>query len=191
MQTPTHLLIAAAAFAQPGAHRINVAALAGGLVPDAFLMSVWGWSKAAGIAEGDLWRRIYWTDWVQAGQAVSNSFPLFVAILAASLALRFRAAAVFAGAALLHLACDFLLHATDAHQHFWPLSTWRFESPVSYWDPAHFGGAVAMLEAVLGAALIAVLFRRFRKVWVRSVLLLSGLAYLAVPIYFLLSLGGG
>lgn len=189
MQTPTHVLIAAAAFARPGAASVNAAALAGGLVPDAFLIAVWAWSKLAGISEQALWSQVYWTEGVQFGQAVSNSFPLFVAVLAAALALRMRAAAVFAGAALLHLACDFLLHAKDAHQHFWPLSAWRFESPVSYWDPAHYGAYVGVLEATLGAVLIVALYRRFRALWIRTVLVLAGLTYLAVPAYFISTLG--
>lgn len=188
MQTPTHVLFAAAVFARPGATRINAAALAGGFLPDAFLFAVWGWSKMAAISESDLWSKIYWTGPVQFGQAVSNSFPLFAAVLVAALALRMRAAAVFAGAALLHLVCDFLLHARDAHQHFWPLSGWRFESPVSYWDPAHYGAYVGLMEAALGVALIAVLFRRFKRLWIRSTLVIAGLTYLAVPAYFIATL---
>lgn len=190
MQTPTHVLIAAAAFARPGAAKVNAAALAGGFLPDAFLFAVWGASKLSGVPESDLWNRVYWSDGVQLGQAVSNSFPLFAAALGAALALKSRAGAVFAGAALIHLACDFLLHAKDAHQHFWPLTGWRFESPVSYWDPAHYGAYVGALEAVLGLALTAMLFRRFRANWIRVVLALAALTYLAVPAYFVFTLGG-
>lgn len=170
--------------------RINAAALAGGFLPDAFLFAVWGVSKLEGVPEGDLWTRVYWSDGVQLGQAISNSFPLFALVLAGALLLGSRAGAVFAGAALIHLVCDFLLHAKDAHQHFWPFSAWRFESPISYWDPAHFGAIVAMIEASLALALIVVLFRRFQHGWIRAVLILSGLTYLAVPAYFIFSFGG-
>lgn len=190
MQTPTHILIAAAAFARPGAARVNVAALIGGFLPDAFLFAVWGWSKTAGIPEADLWERVYWTEPVQTGQAISHSFPLFGAMLAAALFLRSRVAAVFSGAVLLHCLCDFLLHAQDAHQQFWPLSNWRFESPVSYWDPAHFGVYVSLIEAVVGVALIALLFGRFKRAWIRTILVLAGLTYLAVPAYFISTFGG-
>jgi hypothetical protein len=190
LQTPTHVLIAASAFARPGAAKINAAALAGGFAPDAFLFAVWGWSKFAGVSEADLWGRLYWSGGVQLGQAVSNSFPLFAAILAAALVFRMRVAAVFAASALIHLVCDFLLHAKDAHQHFWPLSAWRFESPVSYWDPGHYGVYVGALEAALGLTLTAILFRRFRAKWIRAVLALAALTYLAVPAYFFMTLGG-
>lgn len=188
MQTPTHVLIAAALFARPGNQGINAAALAGGFAPDAFLFAVWGWSKIAGVSESDLWSRLYWTEGVQLGQAISNSFPLFGAVLIVALALKLRRATVFASAALIHLVCDFLLHAKDAHQHFWPLSRWRFESPVSYWDPDHYGIYVGALEGGLAIALIAVLYRRFRAVWIRIVLIFAGLTYVAVPAYFLSTL---
>ena len=38
-------------------------------------------------------------------------------------------------AALVHLTLDFPLHNDDARAHFWPLTNWKFTSPVSYWDP--------------------------------------------------------
>ncbi len=170
--------------------RINAAALAGGFLPDAFLFAVWGVSRLAGVPESDLWTRVYWSDGVQFGQAISNSFPLFALVLAGALTLGSRAAAVFAGAALIHLVCDFLLHAKDAHQHFWPFSDWRFESPISYWDPAHFGAVVAAIEAALALALIAALFRRFQRRWIRTALLVSGLIYFAAPAYFIVAFGG-
>ena len=99
--------------------------------------------------------------------------------------------ALLALAALVHLAGDLPLHADDAHRHFWPLTDWRFHSPVSYWDPAHYGGAFSIIEAVLGVALCVVLWRRFRAAWVRALLALAALTYVAVPLYFTLALGGG
>lgn len=68
---------------------------------------------------------------------------------------------VFALSGLLHLAGDLPLHAEDAHRHLWPLSDWRFISPVSYWDPAHYGRIAAPIEALFAAGLIVLLWRRF------------------------------
>jgi len=42
---------------------------------------------------------------------------------------------------------DLPLHREDAHGHFYPLSNWHFESPISYWDPAHHELWVGGLEA--------------------------------------------
>lgn len=188
MQTPTHLLIAAAAFCRPGRTRGNLAALSGGLAPDAFLIGLWGWSKLNGVPERSLWNEVYWSAPVQLGQAISNSFPLFALVLALAVFLRSRVAAVFAGAGLLHLATDFPVHGSDAHIHFWPFSDWRFQSPISYWEPDRYGFIVGGLEYLLAIVLIAVLWRRFRAQWVRGVLVLSATAYLIVPAYFLLML---
>ena len=98
---------------------------------------------------------------------------------------------LFALAALLHLAGDVPVHADDAHRHFWPLTDWRFHSPVSYWNPSQGGDWFAFVEAALGVACAIVLWRRFRVVWVRALLGLAIAAYIAVPLYFTLVLGGG
>jgi len=44
------------------------------------------------------------------------------------------------------------VHHDDGHRHFFPLSDWRFESPVSYWDPAHYGHIFLWIELLLVAA---------------------------------------
>lgn len=52
-----------------------------------------------------------------------------------------------------HLACDLPLHAGAPHRHFWPLSDWRFASPVSSWHPNHVGQLIQALELALAVAL--------------------------------------
>ncbi len=189
MQTPTHLLIAAATFCRPGRARRNVAALAGGFAPDAFLIGLWGWSKLNGVPERSLWNEVYWSAPVQLGQAVSNSFPLFALMLALAGLLRSRVATIFAGAGLLHLATDFPVHGSDAHVHFWPISDWRFSSPISYWEPDRYGVIVGGLEGLLAIGLIILLWRRFSASWVRAALIIALAAYIVAPAYFILTLG--
>lgn len=58
-----------------------------------------------------------------------------------------------AGAAL-HVVFDVFTHAGDGPMFLYPLSTFRFDSPVSYWDPAHYGGVFTVLEYSLDALLI-------------------------------------
>ena len=98
--------------------------------------------------------------------------------------------ALFALAALVHLAGDLPLHADDAHRHFWPLTDWRFHSPVSYWDRAHHGGVFSVIEAALGVVLCVMLWSRFHAAWVRALLVLAATVYVGVPLYFTLALGG-
>jgi len=109
--------------------------------------------------------------------APSHSVPLWLAALALAAALRARAAAAFAAGGLLHQAFDFPLHADDPHRHLWPLSDWRFESPVSYWDPARYGAWVQPLELALGLLLVAVLWRRWPGRWARAALAFALLLY--------------
>ena len=71
----------------------------------------------------------------------------------------------FAGDAgpLLHLGLDLPLHHNDGRAHFQPFTDWVFESPLSYWDPAHYGWLVGPVEAAVCAALAWALWRRFRS----------------------------
>lgn len=54
-----------------------------------------------------------------------------------------------------HVLADALTHGGDARPLFWPLSGWRFDSPVSYWDRGRYGGMFSLVEhmAVLAVAL--------------------------------------
>ena len=72
---------------------------------------------------------------------------------------------------------DFFLHADDARTHLQPFTDWRFYSPVSYWDPAYFGRTAMAVEAMAGAALVALLWRRFNGWRVRSTLALTAAVY--------------
>lgn len=189
--------------------------LTGAFVPDLGVYGLFAWSKLAGVPESEVWRTIYFAEPMQTVQAVCNSVPLYAALLLIALAWGQRApAAPFAGdgtlmaggwwnavgplhplalfalAALVHLTGDLPLHADDAHRHFWPLTDWRFHSPVSYWDRDHHGGVASLLEAALGVFVSVVLWRRFRTGWVRGVLALAVASYVAVPLYFTLVLGG-
>ena len=63
---------------------------------------------------------------------------------------------------LIHCGFDFFLHNDDAHHHFFPLSDFAFESPVSYWDAAHYGNIVAPIEVCATLAVSVYLFRRLQ-----------------------------
>ena len=75
----------------------------------------------------------------------------------------------FAGAALLHIALDFPLHHDDGRPHFWPLTSWVFQSPFSYWDRRQGASMIAPLEGVICAALLVVIWRRYTS-WVQRAL---------------------
>lgn len=66
---------------------------------------------------------------------------------------------------LLHIFADLPLHNDNAHQHFFPLLEWRFESPVSYWDPAHYGIWASLFE--IFAVTAASIFLCWRHIQLR------------------------
>ncbi len=99
---------------------------------------------------------------------------------------------LFSLAALIHIGADLPVHVDDGHAHFWPFSEWRYQSIISYWDPAHFGRLFGMLEALLGLILCALLWKRFKRkpddAVIKGVLLFFASLYVLVPVFFFMSL---
>ena len=159
-----------AAFGRPGAPRVTMAALAGGLLPDLSLYLMAGWQlTVVGTPPRVVFGELYHSSAWQAVFAVDNSVPLWGAVLALGLWSRRAWVVALAGAALLHLAFDLALHADDARRHFWPLTDWVFASPLSYWDRRHHGGLVGPLEIAATLALGAWLLARHRSAAARAV----------------------
>ncbi len=183
MNTIAHMVIASAAFAQRDAPQRNTVILAGALAPDASMFVFFAWSRLQGWSGEETWNVQYWTEPWQTLGAISNSFVLFGLLLALALWRNWPLLFVFGAAALLHLVLDFPLHADDAHRHFWPLTDWRFFSPVSYWDPAYRGWLGVTVETAFALGASAVLWFRFpRPRWrlvFAALALLQGLAFAA------------
>ena len=99
-------------------------------------------------------------------------------------------AVAFCGAALLHLLLDLPLHHDDGRAHFWPVSNWIFSSPVSYWDPNHYGRIVGVVEIILSLALCGLLWRRFTGRAMRVLIATLALAEAAPAIIFSIMFAG-
>ncbi|MGB5952743.1 MAG: hypothetical protein WBG57_09575 [Ornithinimicrobium sp.] len=73
----------------------------------------------------------------------------------------------FAAGCLVHVAMDIPVHHDDGPLVFFPLSwTYRFASPVSYWDPAHYGNIMGPIDVgitVVGSAILLGAFLRKRR----------------------------
>jgi len=115
----------------------------------------------------EIWREVYWTEPWQTLGAISNSVPLAVLLLLVAFWRKWTILSVFSSALLVHALLDFPVHADDAHRHFWPLTDWRFFSPVSYWDPAHHGGVGSFIDGSIFFISAIVLWLRFPVRWVR------------------------
>lgn len=149
----------------------------GAVVPDATMFVFYAYQKLIrGVPEGTIWNDLYFRPEWQSVFDTFHSWPLIG--VAAWVAYRMGSSAwsLFFGSMALHSVADFLLHNDDAHRHFFPLSDFRFMSPVSYWDPQHFGLIVGPLEALMVIAGSVVLARKYDSRVIRWLLgVLAGL----------------
>jgi len=175
-------------------------ALVGGVLPDASIYFMWAQAKLRGLSEDIIWRDLYYSEGWQRVGAITNSIPLFLTVIVVSWVVGGRLAATDIGkhplataclalgvAAVVHCLTDLPLHADDGHPHFWPLSSWIFNSPVSYWDPRHYGNWWSPLEIGLAVLIVVVLWRRFITRWVRALLVLCLSSYAMVMAYWFLA----
>lgn len=187
MNSPTHALLALAALSKVGAPLRNRAVFAGAVIPD---LAIYLWAPWQIFVKGEdsrqIWDVLYFQPPMQTAIAVFNSIPIYGALAVLGYFQRGtmwgKAVLFFALAALIHMATDLPVHGHDAYRHFWPLSDFRFYSPISYWEVDHHARWVSIVEAMIGFGSIAVLWRRFPKLWVRFVLGVLGLLYLALMV---------
>ncbi|MBL8791414.1 MAG: hypothetical protein JNM45_13045 [Rhizobiales bacterium] len=196
MHTQTHIIMGAALGGRSS--RNAWAGAAGGLLPDIPMLLAVAGLKIMAVPDPIIFGIIYWQEWLQVANAVGHDFFLWGGLAVLALWRRERLAAtagdidrwsmalVLALSGFLHTLVDFFCHREDAHMSFWPLSRWKFMSPVSYWDPAHYGHIISTAEALLGLVLAMLLFQRFPNHWTRILLAFAMLLYAAVPAYFIL-----
>lgn len=184
MNTPAHVIFAAAAFARPGDRRRTGAAVAGGLAPDLSLYLMVAVSLyLLGLDPGYVFGTLYFSEPWQQVFRIDNSFLVWGAGFGLAWWCGARNGMIFGASGLMHLALDFPLHHDDGRPHFWPLTDWVFESPISYWDSAHHAGLIGPLEMGLSALLCGVLMWRFKSL--RSRLAIAGLAGLQLAPLFI------
>lgn len=191
MNTPAHLIFGAALFARPDAWKINAAALVGAFLPDFSLYLMIFWNRFINqISFEIIFRDLYFSDFWQTIFAIDNSFFIWGIALAIALVLRSAIGIAFAGAGFLHISLDFPLHHDDGRAHFWPVSDWVFESPVSYWDPAAYGNIVSVIEITICAVLLLILWRRFSGKLARTMITLTATAQILPAVIFGLMFSG-
>jgi len=183
MNTPAHLILSAVIFARPYERSRTLAALAGALTPDLSLYLMGGVALfIMGLSPNYVFGTLYFSEAWQMVFAVDNSFILWGLALAVCWWRAWTNGMVFAISGLLHLALDFLLHHDDARRQFWPITNWVFQSPLSYWDRAYYGGVIGPIEMALSVLFSVILFWRFSSLRSRSVIV-SGLALQVAPVF--------
>ncbi|MEO1139951.1 MAG: cobalamin biosynthesis protein CobQ [Pseudomonadota bacterium] len=175
MNTPAHVIFATAAFARPYDRRRTLAAITGALAPDLSLYVMASVSLfILGMDPNHVFGTLYFSDAWQQVFKIDNSFFVWAGAFVLAWGMRAKNGMVFAASGLLHLALDFPLHHDDGRPHFWPISDWVFQSPISYWDRAHHAGIVGPVEMALSAFFCLMLALRFTSL--RSRLLIGALA---------------
>jgi hypothetical protein len=196
MNTQSHVIMGAVLMGQ-GVPRKAWAGALGGITPDIPMLLIVIALKLAGTGDRVIFGELYWQNWWQICNAIGHNAWLWSGLTLLGLYMRDRLStsvrgfdgwttvSLFAGSALLHTAIDFLCHREDAHMSFWPVTRWKFMSPVSYYDPQHYGTWFSLFEATLGLMLAFLLFRQFNSRILRASLIVAMALYVAVPTYFI------
>lgn len=187
MISPTHSLLALAVLAKRGETQRNWAVFIGSILPD---LAIYLWapyqSLVNGVSGEQMWRKLYFEAPMQNLIAYFNSIPIYASLAIIGYYARAKTwgklLLFFALAALIHMATDMPVHSDDAYRHFWPLSDWRFYSPLSYWDNRHHAEWIGLIDAAIGLISIIILWRRFPKLWVKIVLGFFFMAYVAIQV---------
>ena len=187
MHSPTHTFLALALLSKGGDKKRNWAVFLGSIIPDA---AIYLWAPyqrlVKGVSGETMWRELYFAEPMQNLIAYFNSIPIYGALAVLGYVMRAKTwgklVLFFALAALIHMATDLPVHNHDAYRHFWPFSDWRFISPFSYYERDYHAGVVSLIEAALALLSIVILWRRFPKRWVKVVLGLFAVLYIALPL---------
>jgi hypothetical protein len=184
MITPSHLVYNLGFFQRYiGNDKMLFLAVAlGAFLPD---LPVWLFGIIGTLAQvpfETLWRDLYFAEPYTSIFQASHSFVVAGSILLIGLVIRLRWLILFSVSCLLHFLFDFLLHSEDAYQHFWPLSSWQFFSPISYWDPNYFGQIVGLIEILLGSIILIFLYKKISRPLYKKLLVIGGAIYLLLPL---------
>jgi hypothetical protein len=180
MNTPSHAILNLAILGRKAHPEWNLAIVLGGILPDAMMFVFYGWTRfLQNQPESRIWGELYYEPLWQDLFDIWNAIPLISLVLLMALGLKRQGVkpvlnsqvAIGCVSMILHCVQDLFTHRDDAHRHFWPLSNFRFESPVSYWDPNHYGAIFAPIE--LGLVLLASFygFRLIRSRWGKGCLI--------------------
>ena len=192
MNTPAHLIFGLAAFGKPQQRAVTAAALIGAMLPDLSLYVLVAWELLiAGTSPEVVFGEMYYSDAWQSIFRVDNSFVLWGLALVVALMARAPVFIALCGAVMLHLTLDFPLHNDDARAHFWPITNWKFISPVSYWDGKYYGHIVGPIEIALAIAACVYCWRKFTGRLMRGLIVALGLMEAAPVIMFGIMFSGG
>ncbi len=182
MMAPSHFLMTAALRkALPKIPMVRSAVLIGSIAPDIafyvlsagsffYFQNVLGWPRNE--IPRHIFGTLYFEDpvWIACQSLLHSPLSLLcglfvIRLLKARLSHFSKWMQWFLMACLLHSFVDIATHYNDGPVLFWPLNwTFRFSSPISYWDRDHFGREFRTFEFIFDLSLVGYLiFSWFRR----------------------------
>lgn len=150
MNTPSHAIINLFLLGKQSLPQANLSIFLGAILPDIPIFLFYGWAKLiARQSEKQIWSETYYKPFWQNIVAIFHSIPLALAGWLISDYLNWQSLEILFISLVLHSLGDLPVHNDDAHRHFFPLSNYRFISPISYWDRKHHGAIVSLIELSL------------------------------------------
>lgn len=144
-----------------------------------------------GSTEREIWGTRYFLDSWQDFFDLFNSIPICAGLVILCWWRKWHWLTILFGSMVIHCLCDLPLHFDDGHRHFFPLTDWRFQSPVSYWDPKHYGVWAAVGELLISAGCFWLVFKHRRGLVFRAGISILMILYLLMMAgYFTFVLGG-
>ena len=164
MITHSHAILNIALLSKRHKPFLHFSAFLGAVLPDVpmfvfFIVE----SMIRKTPQRELWGSRYFMEAWQNFFDLFNAVPLILIMLGVGYyLLNSDRITVFAWSMLIHCGFDFMTHHDDGHHHFFPLSDFVFESPISYWDRDHYGGIVAPIERLVTLVASIYLFPRLK-----------------------------
>ncbi|HBB33741.1 MAG TPA: hypothetical protein DDZ80_01205 [Cyanobacteria bacterium UBA8803] len=184
MNTPSHAILNLALLSQ----QQSIPALTitiGAILPDAPIFLLYFWAKLVHRqTERQIWSETYELPFWQNLVATFHSIPLALLGVATAHFFGWEPLQILSLSMVLHSLLDFPVHNHDAHRHFFPLSNYRFISPLSYWDTKHHARVVSMVEKLLVLAASIYVFPVIDSWTGRGLIMAVNLFYLTIYLYF-------
>lgn len=150
MNTPSHAIINLFLLGKQSLPQANLPIFIGAILPDIPIFLFYGWAKLiVRQSEKQIWSETYYQPFWQNIVVIFHSIPLALAGCLISFYFKWESLEIFFISLVLHSLEDFPVHNDDAHRHFFPLSNYRFISPISYWDRKHHGAIISLIELSL------------------------------------------
>lgn len=186
MNTPSHAIINVALLGTFSHQEMAVPILLGAVLPDLPMYGFYVWTKLVRrLSEKQIWSFAYYQPfWLNINHGF-HSIPLAGLAMGICYFGNWQAAGWFFGSALLHCLEDFPVHNHDAHRHFLPFSSYKFVSPISYWDLRKYGFWVSLGEKLLVFAATCSLWGWWDSGIGRGILLAVNFVYITSHIYVL------